>query len=196
MKIGSRIALSADGNTVAMAGNDADITRYGDGTIEIWDIHDPANPRQFGCIRRAHGNAINRMTISPDNKTLATAGWDQTVKLWELSRCARMHDEEKEHLSVTLQVRAGECVSVAFTPDGKELYVGNEDSTISVWDVAAKIERGVLSGHKGKVTDLHFLDDNTLISASLDKTVRYWRATPKAELDDPVRVDWLKRKLE
>jgi WD40 repeat protein len=107
-----------------------------------------------------------------------------------------IHDEENEHLSHVLQVRAGECTSVAFAPDGKELYVGNEDSTISVWDVETRFERGVLSGHAGRVMDLQFIDENTLVSASLDHTVRYWRATPKAELDDSARVDWLKRKLQ
>ena len=59
-----------------------------------------------------------------------------------------------------------------------------------------KFERGVLSGHIGPVTDLRFMDDDTLVSGSEDKTVQYWYATPKDKLDDPVRVHWLNKKLK
>jgi WD40 repeat protein len=34
---------------------------------------------------RLHGQGIAVMALSPDGKTLATAGVDQTIKFWDVS---------------------------------------------------------------------------------------------------------------
>ena len=66
------------------------------------------------------------VAYSPDGKTLASAGDDGTVKLWEGAT-------GKEQ--ATLRGHSREVWSVAYSPDGKTLASGSWDGTVKLWDV-------------------------------------------------------------
>jgi WD40 repeat protein len=57
---------------------------------------------------------------------LATASWDQTVRLWDATTGA----QTKLYRGHTDEVK-----SVAFSPDGLRLVSGAKDQTIMVWEV-------------------------------------------------------------
>lgn len=61
-------------------------------------------------------------------KTLATAGKDKTVRLW---------DPEGREQRV-LRGHTGEVFSVRFAPDGSRLVTASEDDTIRIWDLEGK----------------------------------------------------------
>jgi hypothetical protein len=65
--------------------------------------------------------------------------------------------------------------AVAFTPDGRSVLVGGEDSVVHVWDLATHRDVRQLRGHTGAVLDLAVTPDGRLaLSASRDGTVRVW----------------------
>ncbi|MGH7222733.1 MAG: WD40 repeat domain-containing protein, partial [Gemmataceae bacterium] len=83
----------------------------------------------------------------------------------------------------TLKGHTAEVTTLRFSPRGKTLVSGGADNTILLWDPATGSQRGQLRGHKNAVTALLFAGGRRLLSASLDGTVKVWRAAPT-----PVRL--------
>jgi WD40 repeat protein len=67
--------------------------------------------------------------------------------------------------------------ALAITRDGERLAVGGGKGTIHVWDVSASRETAGFEGHDRTVHSLAFSPNGSfLVSASHDKTVRFWEA--------------------
>lgn len=67
------------------------------------------------------------------------------------------------------------ALSVAFSPDGRLLAMGNADSKVRIWHAANYTELLTCEGHKSWVISIAFSPDGqTLASASFDQTVRLW----------------------
>ncbi|MBL7487977.1 TIR domain-containing protein [Frankia sp. AgB1.9] len=75
------IAISGDGTTLVAGvdgGNDSD------GTIHLWDIEDPATPRQLGAAIPADIGLATKVALTADGTTLTTIGRYGQVSLWQL----------------------------------------------------------------------------------------------------------------
>ena len=117
-------------------------------------------------------NIVNSVVFSPDGKTLASASWDKTIKLWDVGT-------GKEITSFTGHQSA--VNSVVFSPDGKTLASASDDKTIKLWDVGTRKEITSLIEHQDGVNSVVFSPDGkTLASASKDKTIKLW----SLDLDD------------
>jgi serine/threonine protein kinase len=76
---------------------------------------------------------------------------------------------------VTLRGHGGPVWSVTFSPDGKFLASGSDDTTVKVWDVGSWREVATLRGHQGWVFSVSFSPDGKfLASGDLDNTVKVW----------------------
>jgi WD40 repeat protein len=64
---------------------------------------------------------------SPDGKTLASASFDHTVRLWDPTTHTQIGEPLTGHTDYVL--------SVAWSPDGKTLASASRDKTVRLWSI-------------------------------------------------------------
>jgi len=117
---------------------------------------------------------VESVAFSPDGGTLASAGRDNLVKLWDVASGQEM---------LALSGHEDYVMSVAFSPNGKQLVSGSWDKTVRLWDIAGEQELYTLSGHTKEVENVAFSPDGkSVASASDDWTAKLWDVASGQEL--------------
>jgi WD40 repeat protein len=138
-------------------------------------VHDAATGNIVGVVGH-HLRQIWGMAFSPDEKRLATASNDGTVRVWAWDP-ARLGPEQKPQLELDARVD-GYGNRVAFSSDGHFLATGGEGSSVKIWDAQSGALLHTLLGHSGDVFAIAFSRDSRwLATAGEDTTVRIWSAT-------------------
>ena len=106
-------------NAVALLRDGRAATAGADGRIALWS----AGKTQPDTVLEGHTAPVVALTVSPDGAWLASAAWDNTVRLWPLSGGApRVLDGHTQNVN-----------GVAFTPDGKSVVSAAYDLTLRIW---------------------------------------------------------------
>jgi WD40 repeat protein len=142
-------------------------------------VHSLTSTRYAGTFA-GHQLGVNSVALSPDGGTLATAGADGTVFVWDVARRAPVGQPLSGHRAAVW--------SVAFSPDRRTLATAGADGTVVLWDLARRAPLGPpLRGHAGEVTAVAFgRDGRTLASAGKDKVVRLWDVARRAPAGRPL----------
>ena len=112
-----------------------------------------------------HSATVGNVRFSPDGKTLATASYDGTAKLWQLDGS----------LITTLEGHGDSVVNMHFSPDGKTLATASYDGTAKLWQLDGSLVT-TLEGHDNVVGDVRFSPNGkTLATASYDGTAKLWQ---------------------
>ena len=90
---------------------------------------------------------VSGIAYSPDGTRVASAGADQTIKLW---------DAHTGQEIATFNSHEGGVVTVVFSPDGSRLASGGHDKTIRLWDTASGQEISTLRGHADTIQCVAF----------------------------------------
>jgi len=130
-----------------------------------WEMKQVFNP--------AHDQMVWAVAFAPDGKTIASAGNDQRIKIWDVASGS---------LSST-SFRPVNCTDVAYSPNGMYLAIAGGDYGINppgeivLWETADDEEEFVLESHESAQhsTSVAFSPDNRwLASGGIDKMVKIW----------------------
>ena len=163
------LSFSPDGKTLASVSSQ-------DSTVNIWNV-------MTGELRQTltgYSGNLWSISFSPDSETLATVGDGKTtIDMWNV-----MTGELRQTLTGHMRQVTRQVNNVSFSPDGKMIASGAEDSTARLWNVRTGELRHTLTGHARLVNIVAFSPDGkTLVSAddNLDGrnrriTLRLWDA--------------------
>jgi WD40 repeat protein len=148
------IAFTGDGER--LVGGSVGVASY----ICVWEVNTAKR-----LLRLMHPGGVLGVSVSPDGKTIASAGADHVVRTWDI-------ESKKEKW--TLRGHTGVVTSVAFSSNGRWLLSGSLDGTVKVWDAGAGNLVRTLLGHTLGVTGLALRPDGRLASSGADGSVRIW----------------------
>jgi guanine nucleotide-binding protein subunit beta-2-like 1 protein len=101
----------------------------------------------------AHSDWVSCVKFSPTKEPLTvTGGWDNLVKVWDLTSCKLKHN---------LEGHTGHVNTVAISPDGSLCASGGEDGKAMLWDL-----------NEGK--KLHVLEAGDVLHSLIFSPNRYW----------------------
>jgi len=127
------LAFTPDGRRLAV-GN-------GDGSVQLWNVTNPANPRQLATLTSGRGVAVSpvdSVAVNASGQLLAAGHDDGTVSVWSLVTASSSPSAGP----MLLTTDTNRVYAVAFSPDGT-LATGSADETVQLWNlnVRAAIDR-------------------------------------------------------
>jgi serine/threonine protein kinase/WD40 repeat protein len=171
----ARVDYSPDGTLVATVSGV-------DPLVRVWDVA----KRQLLYVLAGHKKAAHAVAFAADGRTIATAGEDNAVCLWELPANPPKTRPTQLAPRYTLTGHTNTVLTVAFSTDGRRLASGGADGAIRLWDVAPlsgdsarprPTTDAVLREHAGTVSSLAWAAGR-LYSGGSDGRVVEWRLRP------------------
>ncbi|TVY90719.1 U5 small nuclear ribonucleoprotein 40 kDa protein [Lachnellula willkommii] len=144
--------------------------------LASWDLETGTRIRRHV----GHEEVINTMDISKRGEELLISGSDDGyIGIWDPRTKAAVDFIETE-FPVT---------AVALAEAGNELYSGGIDNDIKVWDMRRKAVVYSMLGHTDTISSLRISPDSqSLLSNSMDSTVRTWDIRPFAPTERHIRT--------
>ena len=152
------VAFSPDSQTLAVGYDDE--AGFNSQTLKTWDVQSGTE-----LTNLPHGAMVTGLAYLPDGYTLASAGYDRQVQLWDTRTNKKL---------VSLKGRSKRIRTLAASPDGKLLAASGWEKTTRIWSVATGLECRQLP-NAAFINCITFAPDGkTLAAADYEGKVLIW----------------------
>ncbi|MFF2351056.1 WD40 repeat domain-containing protein [Kitasatospora sp. NPDC058115] len=178
------VEFSPDGRTLATVTSSGIVGA--EKSVRLWDVSDPARPRQRALLPSGAVSVGGTVAFSPDGRTLAASGSyaGETTQLWDVT--------DPDRPAPSGPALAKGFRSMSFSPDGRTLVTVTDtghtdtpgDGAIELWDVSDRTRPTLLgpplAGYTGRrVRAVAFSPDGRAL-ATAGAQVRLWDVTNPA----------------
>jgi WD40 repeat protein len=120
-----------------------------------------------------HKETVFALAFAPDGKSLATAGYDRIIRIWDVTEQGAVAKSPR----LTLKDHSDTIHGLSFHPKGHLLASAGADRAVKVWDAATGKRLYTL----GDPTDWVYCvawspDGKHLAAGGVDKSIRVWEA--------------------
>ena len=141
---------------------------YSDHKIRMYQLAD------FSLLNTldAHTNSVFTVAFTNDGKELLSGGRDVMLRSWMINENYRLDVDVAAH---TLHIN-----HIAFNQSGKLFATVSMDKTIKIWatekfQLLKVIDKAKSDGHLSSVNKCHWINEETLLTGSDDRTIMMWK---------------------
>ncbi|MCU0532632.1 MAG: WD40 repeat domain-containing protein [Hydrococcus sp. Prado102] len=163
-------SVRTDGKVI-VSGDDND-------KVRVWGFKDGVEKRLSLLNKNGHTANVLAVAISQDGKFIASAGKDNTIKVW---------DSDTGELLYTLRDHRGWVSSIAISSNNL-LVSGSYDKTVKIWNLSNGELLQTYVAHDDIVLAVAIsLDGKVAVSGSKDKSIIIWDLEKGKWLKEPLR---------
>jgi WD40 repeat protein len=145
---------------------------YGGNYVRVWDIATTTSIATF----KGHAKPLRGIAFSHDAKLLATASYDNTIKIWDL--------EAGVDQMPPSPVNGGLPRRIKRIKGGKTLISASSDKTLQLWDIPTASRTATLTGCTGWPYSIAVAHDSELLASTSksDGHIQLWNMATGAHI--------------
>ena len=144
------------------------LASFSGSSVYVWNLNDSRMPLQATIPHPRNVRNIAWSLFDPN--LLATCGADNAIHLWD------MRDPRGPRAQSTFRVFTSGISSLKWNKLNANLLASAHDQQVEIWDLRRSAPVTFLTAHPTKITHIDWspIDEDHLITSSLDSTVKLW----------------------
>ncbi|MEP7272575.1 MAG: hypothetical protein ABI882_13810, partial [Acidobacteriota bacterium] len=111
------------GINLTQINSDFSMAGFFDFALRLWDISDASKPRELRVLT-GHTGMVSALAFTRNSRTLASGGFDGTVRLWDVESGSQRRLLTGHSLAIT---------AIQFNEDGSQVVSGSDDGSTRLW---------------------------------------------------------------